>query len=308
MEDRSVQLVWTHLEPGPVSFTVGPAATTTDAIGGPGAVVLDGLEPATAYFVEVARPDRRPGVGSDDHLVDVDGPLAVVTLPAPPGLERCRVATISDLHLGASHVGFPPIREHPAPAEAHAVACARAAIAEALAWGAQLLVVKGDVTDHGTASEWELLADLIDGIDVPVVVLPGNHDRRTDRTAEPAAAALGSFARVVDGADVDGGVAVHDLPGLRVVAADTSVDGRHHGRTAPVHVAVVAAAGGTTDPVVVMLHHQLLGRPWPPLWPPGVPPAEGGRLLDALAEVNPAPSSPAATPTATAVVSTGPSP
>lgn len=49
------------------------------------------------------------------------------------------------------------------------------------------VLVTGDVTDHGAAAEYDLLLELLAPIEVPVLVLPGNHDVR----AQFAAALLG---------------------------------------------------------------------------------------------------------------------
>lgn len=40
------------------------------------------------------------------------------------------------------------------------------------------VLVTGDIADHGTAAEYQLARDLLARLEVPVLVLPGNHDLR----------------------------------------------------------------------------------------------------------------------------------
>ncbi|CAN5826358.1 hypothetical protein BH24ACT3_BH24ACT3_00430 [soil metagenome] len=266
VEDTTIQVTWGALPAGHVSIEAAGRVAEIEIDGGPGALELEGLLMATEHETRA----NGPGLPIGGSM------MATRTLAPPPGEELCRVATISDLHLGSDRVGIPPIAESGALGDLPPVRCARAAIAEGLAWGADLLVVKGDVTDHGTADEWALAADLLADLPVPVVVVPGNHDVGDDRPLD-----TGSLAVVR-------GTAVRDLPGLRVVAVDTTVPGRHRGRIAPAHDAVLDALAGAPGGALVLLHHQLQDRPYPPLWPPGVPRPDATRFLDAVAAAHPA--------------------
>jgi Icc protein len=44
--------------------------------------------------------------------------------------------------------------------------------------GLDAVLVTGDIADHGTAAEYVVAGDLLARLDVPVLVLPGNHDVR----------------------------------------------------------------------------------------------------------------------------------
>ena len=61
-------------------------------------------------------------------------------------------------------------------ATAHPVVCLRAALAELQEWGAEGLVVKGDVTHDSRSHEYELAAAELRGLPMPLWVIPGNHD------------------------------------------------------------------------------------------------------------------------------------
>ncbi len=52
----------------------------------------------------------------------------------------------------------------------------RRSLAAAAAAGADLAVITGDLTDHGTPAEFQLFTEVIAAAPLPVEVLPGNHD------------------------------------------------------------------------------------------------------------------------------------
>lgn len=237
--------------------------------GGPGAVVVDGLAPGRAHTAEV-RSSGKPPVT-----------VAFRTLEALAGPERCRIATISDMHLPTRVFGHRrSITEHPPAIEAASVRCARAALHDAVAWGAELIVVKGDVTDTGKRFQWRIMADLLAEVAVPSVLLPGNHDVSAKRTVEPWQAAAELGLRLVS--DVES----IDLPGVRVVLASTAVPGRSRGRLEPRREAMVEAVVGSPA-ALVALHHHLDLLPDPPFWPPGIRRDEADRVLDELAAAQP---------------------
>lgn len=269
VEDTTAQLTWSALGPGTARFAGAGADVVIEAEGGPGAVVLEGLAPGATHHVTVTVDGRPAGP-----------PLRFRTLTPPPGPELCRVATISDVHLGIRSFGFlNTIVERPWPAVLHPERCARAAVAESTAWGARLLVVKGDLTNDGTRRQWADAGRVLGASPVPVVVLPGNHDRAARRTVEPWVGGPDVGLRVVRG------VEALDLDGLRLVLADTTVPGRHGGRighlTAEVAEALADRRSGATG-ALLAVHHQLQRTPWPEGWPPGVPPWEALPLLQAV--------------------------
>jgi predicted phosphodiesterase len=267
VEDTTAQLTWSSLGPGTARFRGAGPDVAVDVDGGPGAVVLDKLEPATTHHVTVT-VDGCP----------VGPPLRVRTLRPPPGAELCRVATVSDLHIGIRAFGFlATIVERPWPEVMHAERCARAAIAEAAAWGAGLLVVKGDVTQHGTRDQWADAGRILGAAPMPTVLIPGNHDRSPMRTVEPWVAAADV------GLHMTRGVESFDHEGLRVVLADSTRPDKHGGRTGHLldDLADALAPNGSGGPpgALLALHHQLQRTPWPEGWPPGVPPWQALPLL-----------------------------
>jgi hypothetical protein len=229
----------------------------------PGAALLTGLEPDT------------------EHEVDFGGHRLRFRTPAPPpGAELFRLATVSDMHFGEVSLGyFDRIREDVGVEEPYPLRCARAALAEATAWGAEHVIVKGDATHRGEPDQYETLGKVLAEVGLPAEVLPGNHEKKPYRTVEyvDAVARLGL-------APVDPFRTV-DLPGLRVVLIDTA-GSHHHGSITH----AVDRIGGLVDgrPALVVLHHHLQRFPLAHFWPPGIPSPEGNRFLDALSEASPA--------------------
>jgi Icc protein len=266
VEPTAVQLDWRTLPPGRRVLAVGDVAVDIDADGGPGAAVFDELAPGTEYPVTL-----------DGRLV-----ATATTLAPPPGRLLCRVATISDLHVGETRFGrLPRIDSGRDAAHAHPMFCTRAAIDELCRWGADLLVVKGDIAHYNRAAEYELAATLLTDLPVPVMVLPGNHDGGNHRGHDPAR----TLAR--HGLDLVEGVAAIDLPGLRVVALDSRT-ATQRGTVEAATPEVVDALTAAPDGALVLLHHQLATTPVPTYPPPGVPHGEARRFLDAVAAAHPA--------------------
>src|SRR5690606_29801278 len=115
-------------------------------------------------------------------------PLEARTLLRPPGELLHRIATVSDTHIGTRSTGFlHTIIERPEPAEAHPVRCARAALREARAWGVSHLVVKGDLVDHRQPGRCAQAAPVSEELDVPISVVPGNHEWSGRGDRDPAA-------------------------------------------------------------------------------------------------------------------------
>ena len=271
VEPEAVQLSWAALGPGQVTARAVDesgevvADVGFEADGGPGTADLVGLVPDTAYVIEVA--GRR---------------LAARTVNPPPGRELYRFMTLSDMHLGQDHFGlFRKMRERSPVEEVHTLRCTRAALAEGLAWGAQHLVLKGDLVDRGTPDEYDLLGKVLAEAGLPVEAVPGNHEVKPYREVDHPEA----FARL--GLTVPA-ERLHtvDLPGLRVAMIDsTTLD-----VNAPRLDHAVEAMGDALDgrPALVVLHHHLLRLPVSVLWPPGVPGPLARRFLDPVADATPA--------------------
>lgn len=278
VDDSSVQLTWRGLEPGLLGLRVRD--TEADAVvvvaeGAPaGGTILTGLPPGQMLTVEA----ELPGSSSRRRREQ----LALRTLDRLPGEELFRLATVGDLHLGATAFGQRgTISEHPRPDVAHPLRCTQAALDDAKEWGAQRVVAKGDVTNHGQVHEWRAWADLSAGLGIRADLIPGNHDRaHRSRThsmlPEDAARAFGlSVAQPL---------IVRDLPGMRLVLVDTTIAGHNQGTLAGVADDLVDAVRDA-DPdgaVLVALHHQLHPRTGAEVWPRGVTHRESRKLLERL--------------------------
>ncbi len=259
-----------------------------DVAPGPGSLIIDGLAPGHDLDLVVEEPDgghwRRRGR----------------TLALPWGPELFRFATISDLHLGEDRFGFlGRLTEAPGHDDVYSVRAARVAVDEIQAWGAQLLVAKGDLTDSGQADEWDRFAELATHRPFPVLAIPGNHDtwdpprprlhplRRTQSTADhgPRLTSLEGRRRL--GLSTEA-VVVRDEPGVRLVAVDTTRPDSRAGQLGPLAEAVVEAAAADPRPAVVILHHQLMTTAVPTHLPVGIARVEAEPFLDALAAAHPA--------------------
>jgi len=209
------------------------------------------------------------------------------TLPGLPGEELSRIATVSDLHLGTAVFGHrgtiaDPF-DHPDP---HPVRCARAALDEAVAWGAERIIAKGDLTNMGRPTEWRTYARLVHALPVPVDALPGNHDQGPGNLGGHLLP--GQAARAF-GLSIAQPITVRDIPGLRIVLADSTIGGRHGGTLDHVRSDVVDAVA-EADPgsgVLIALHHQLQPHRLPEGWPPGIGRSECRSFLDAVGAVHP---------------------
>lgn len=270
VEPDAVQICWRNLAPGPVQVRCADSATTVEYEGDAAVVSLSGLPPDSKLEVEI-----RPSDGSLFRL-------PVATLTPPPGEMLTRFASLSDLHLGSTKFGLVFKRsENPEPDVAHPMRCAVAAREEASEWGAEQLVLKGDLTHHTGAEEWPQLAEFLDGVTVPHLLTLGNHDRQPKRKGIDTDKGLANSG--IDFRPVDR----LDLPGLRVVVADTSVKDRGYGRVHDIVDEVVEHLSESDRPVFLGLHHHMEGLPFPWFWPPGIPMAQGRKFLQAIRSANP---------------------
>jgi 3',5'-cyclic-AMP phosphodiesterase len=290
VEDRAVQITWAFLPTPGLTIEVGgqradvgtpPPAWYTRTGGrparpgttGPGAVTLAGLEPATAYDICLSGPGQpRAKVGT------------VTTLPAPPGRLLARFATISDCHIGERWVA--PLRRlhdprpRPPGLAAYPVRCALAAIAEAEAWGAELLVAKGDLTQEGEPAEIYGAVDMLRRASIPVEVILGNHDVKSAIDAVAVISACGL--------PVTRQPRARDLPGVRIVLGHSPLPDRHRGAVTAsdaAGLARLAQEGGT--PAVVVLHHPPRRLPIQTHYPPSITWRDSARLVEGLAAANP---------------------
>lgn len=294
-EPTSAQLVWSQLPEGRHELSVGPRTISLDHPGGPGAVVVDELVPSTDHLVRL-----RPGAAGDEVT------RRFRTATPPPGEELFRFATINDLHLGrerhrkrsaaagrdraeGSNTGTTAPSSDSSPVSAptsvteqdRAFHCARAAIDEALEWGAQLIVVKGDICEETFDDSWDLAAELLRDLPVPTMILPGNHDTGTMRQFEPE---HGAAAR---GLDVIRGVAHLDVPGLRIVAVDSTIPDSGWGDVDRHAADVADLARESPGGIFIATHHQAQRFAVPLYWPHGIPGPNARRFARTVTAANP---------------------
>ncbi|GIU85094.1 MAG: hypothetical protein KatS3mg008_1869 [Acidimicrobiales bacterium] len=278
VEDTAVQVDWSCIGVGEVQAdVVQPDHSVHRRLhfwvdGGAGTMTVAGLEPSAETLVHM-RGAALPAEG----VV-----LRTRTLTPPPGHELFRFATVSDTHLGATSFGVrgrirDPVRD---VMQAHPFRCTTAAVAEAVAWGARMLVHKGDLTHRAYAAEWEAARKVLGSLPVPVLAVPGNHDVRRRDWSIPAP--LGSARWGVDMAV--GEPRAVDLPGIRIVLVDTNDPGHHRGHIDRALAELTLDLVDDSDrPVFVVLHHHLERAPFTWFWPPGIPRSEAVFFLDGLA-------------------------
>jgi Icc-related predicted phosphoesterase len=81
---------------------------------------------------------------------------------------------------------------------------------------ADVLLLAGDLTQHGTVPEAEVVAEEFADLEVPVVAVLGNHDYQCDRQDEITALLMASGITVLEGTGI-----VLDLPAGRLGIAGT---------------------------------------------------------------------------------------
>ena len=163
------------------------------------------------------------------------------------------------------------------PVTTYPVRSVQAAIEEAAAWGAQLLVAKGDLTNTTSPAQARDIGRLLAASPVPVEAILGNHDNN-----------FGVDVRAIlerQGVAIPWQPRAHDLPGLRLVLM-SSASGNprlHRGELDPEMSRQIAGlVSECPGPAWVTLHHPYERYPFPTVYPPGLPFAEGRKFLDTL--------------------------
>lgn len=151
--------------------------------------------------------------------------------------ERSILVQLSDQHMGAAEMGGDPVRTLEAAVRSVA----------ALPQRPDAVLLSGDLGDNGAESEYEAVREVVGGLELPVHVLPGNHDER--------AAMRRAF-------DLDGsgsepiGYAV-DVGELRLVALDSTRPGAEAGELDEARLQRLDAqlAAAPDRPTVLATHH-----------------------------------------------------
>jgi Icc protein len=147
---------------------------------------------------------------------------------------------ISDIHIGGSEDGKDPISRFEAVIQAIG----------SLPNAPDAVLVSGDLTDHGAAEEYELVREMLGRLELPLYVLPGNHD---DRGRIRGAFELPGVGEEPVRYSVDVGE-------LRLVLLDSNVPGRDPGSYDPERMAWLDEALGREPerPTILAVHHTPL--------------------------------------------------
>lgn len=154
------------------------------------------------------------------------------------------IAQLSDTHV---RIDGPPTDGRPDPNARLDAAVARLLDQQP---APDLVLVTGDLTEHGAAEEYAALRRILGPLPMPVYVIPGNHDVREALRA--------AFAG--DGYLPDDGEFLHytveDWP-VRLVCLDDTVAGEPQGELCAARVDWLAArlAEDRERPTMVCLHH-----------------------------------------------------
>ncbi len=114
-----------------------------------------------------------------------------------------------------------------------------------------VVLFTGDLTEGGTPDEYAALTDLLAGFDLPLAVIPGNHDRRD------------AFAAAFEGSTVRAGrgdflhLVIEDWP-VRLIGLDTLAEpGASAGLLCPARLDWIAArlAEAPGRPTLLFMHH-----------------------------------------------------
>lgn len=156
------------------------------------------------------------------------------------------IAQLTDLH-----VSWP----EPDPPVWSSVAALRAAVTRVLSLPAKVdvVLVTGDLTEHGHEEEYRRFAELVEPLDVPVLVVPGNHDRRETMREVFRGTRLWPWL----GEGPRRWCLVRNEYPVRLIGLDTSVEGEAHGELDSECLrwldAVLAEA--PDRPTLVFMHH-----------------------------------------------------
>lgn len=116
-----------------------------------------------------------------------------------------------------------------------------------------LVLISGDLVDEGQPDEYAMLAELLQPLQLPLLLMPGNHDSRPALRQALAHAEAGHAYLPSDGP-------LHyciDQHPVRIVALDSCVPGRHHGHIDAQGLEWLARtlAADRRKPTLVLLHH-----------------------------------------------------
>lgn len=269
VDDQSAQLTWRRL--GTEAVEVEAPTNAIVEITGDGAVgcaLVTGLAAQSESTITVSCGRFRQTI-------------TVETLPAIANRPHTKIATISDLHFGERSFGMVIQRdEKPNPLGYHPWRCATAALAELTRWGAELLVIKGDLTNGGQPEQWAEFDRFRELVDIPIMAIPGNHDTAQKKGSLDARRQLRDRDLFI------GPVDIVDLEHVRVVTVDVTIPGHSWGGIRR-HLEELEVAVDTHRPVLLFCHQHIQRTPVPWFWPLGIPRHDGFLTVNRLIEINP---------------------
>jgi 3',5'-cyclic-AMP phosphodiesterase len=176
------------------------------------------------------------------------------------------IAQLSDPHVGADWIA-------PDPA-----ALLSAAVAALVRLGPDVVILSGDLVENAEDAEYEQVQEALEPLEMPVHVLPGNHDDRD---------ALHRHFGVpgTDGEPVQYAV---ELGPLRLVVVDSTAPGHEHGELDGERLGWLDAELATAPerPTLIAMHHPPLCTGAPAIDAIALR-AEGRRALGELLERHP---------------------
>lgn len=160
--------------------------------------------------------------------------------------EPALLVQLSDLHIGANENGFDPVPHLEAVVDA----------VRSLPNRPDAVLVSGDLTDDGGEAGYWVAREILERLEAPLHVLPGNHDDR-------------ARLRTAFGLPGEGGEPIRysvDVGELRLVVFDSNVPGQDPGRYAEQLRWLDAELGvEPARPTLLALHHPPLAtgiREW----------------------------------------------
>lgn len=107
------------------------------------------------------------------------------------------------------------------------------------------VVISGDLVDHGTTEEYDVLRPMLDTLSMPWWPIPGNHDSERFWTV---------FSDRMPDSITDVGYVIEFL-GIRFVMLDTRVNDQPHGALNTQRIDWLSDALSSDMPVVLVMHH-----------------------------------------------------
>lgn len=125
------------------------------------------------------------------------------------------------------------------------------ALTQASSFTPNLLILSGDLADHGDAESYALARQLLAELPCPILAIPGNHDDR-----EAFRAGLSGLSNLVPLPATGPLHGIAEGP-LRVIGLDVTVPGDHHGQVTADHAAWLdASLRAAPDRPTLLVMHQ----------------------------------------------------